>query len=445
MKYSKNDNALNSFLKNAYEEAGDRDAEFFESVDDSGVNLSPRLERKIFGGSRGSVKMKRGVLVRTIVAAAFTLAVICSVMILNIASEKDGVWVPVIEKEDGFTTVFSYKEPKSETAVPVFIASCKAPTYLPDGVEEKLMGNYKYELNIWYYKGDELMYQFEQLPLASYSVNLEGEGISIRTEEIRIKKYSATLVSYDWNNTVILLWNDSEYAYSMITEVLTADELIRIASSTDDRADIKAVYFADRNTEKLDNSPEYDGSDIAGGAETSYLDDVIFAPITSFDDLNIVDSGTENSFFEENKGLRYEILDYSVSEALPEGIPAEDVHFRADETESGYKDLIYIYVNMNITAEKSALTEYIVNSMKLSLINADCNFGKGSELRYLSPTERNGRERYKHDFELGESKTLSLLFIVNKSEVEGGYDMYLNLDNEGTGALTDNIFYRLEY
>lgn len=251
MKYETNDK-LDLLIQLAFLEGGRRDVELFESIDDSDVVLSRRLTRRVkrtiaAKEREGTTVRIKHVLTRAVAAALIAMS-LTLVILLSVSATREAIFNAVVEwYDDYFAVQFGGEQSDSsgapETTEPIppettekpaptppaTVEEIRKPTYLPNGVEEEIVGQSQSTCVYEYYIGDEWVGSFRQDVLDDSKKYFDSEGAI--TENVFVNDYTGLFISYSKNNMQILVWSDEEYVYIFETEVLSVEDIISMAES----------------------------------------------------------------------------------------------------------------------------------------------------------------------------------------------------------------------
>ena len=215
-------------------DARDDDIEMYEELDNSDVELSERITNNIEKLIRKESRTERlnrirKTLSKVAVIALVVISVIFTAM-MSVSAIRTAIWEIITEWYEEYIAI-GY-EPKDEYGVvepPKMIEEIRKPTLVPLGMEEEIgmSGRGMFACN--YYLGDDCYISFKQLLLNNDVGALDGDDATI--SEVVVGKHKAWLFSYDAEDYIILIWNDTEYAYHLSTTMLNADELILVATS----------------------------------------------------------------------------------------------------------------------------------------------------------------------------------------------------------------------
>ena len=216
-------------------DARDDDIQMFKELDDSDVVLSDRIQKKIEKLIRREstyrdfgFKQFKQILSK----AAIIMLVVISVMfaaMMSISAIRTAIWEIVTEWYEEYVAVgYEPEEGLEVVEPPTKIEEIRKPTLLPLGAEEEILGSTRNTYASEYYLGDDCYIIFKQLLITSEVGRLDGEDIQMT--EIFIGDYEAYLF-VDENGRCTIDWTDGDYAYRMVSDFLSGDDLILIAES----------------------------------------------------------------------------------------------------------------------------------------------------------------------------------------------------------------------
>jgi hypothetical protein len=216
-------------------DARDDDIQMFKELDDSDVVLSDRIQKKIEKLIRresthrasGFAQFKN-----ILSKAAIIMLVVISVMftaMISISAIRTAIWEIVTEWYEEYVAVgYEPEEGLEVVEPPTKIEEIRKPTLLPLGAEEEVVANGKRQFACDYYLGENWCLTFNQFLIQDEVGKFDGEHAEVR--EITIGEYKAYLLTYAQNEYTIH-WNDGEYAYSIMSDVLSLDDLIAVAKN----------------------------------------------------------------------------------------------------------------------------------------------------------------------------------------------------------------------
>lgn len=216
-------------------EAKDDDVEMFAALDDSEVVFSDRIKKRIGKMIRRESKCRtkgclqfRNALSKVAIIILITVSVIFTAM-MSVTAIRSAIFEIITEWYEEYIAIGYIPEDETKTAEPpTRIEEIRKPTLLPLGAEEEIAGSSKTICTHEYYIGDECCVTFHQLLLTAEAGKIDGE--SVEMEEISVGPHKAYLFIYDREGYMID-WTDGEYAYRIITDVLSREDLISIAQS----------------------------------------------------------------------------------------------------------------------------------------------------------------------------------------------------------------------
>ena len=222
------------------------EAEAFLSADISGIPDNPELEKKILegtlgsgNGSRNSRGKKRGfkwaIKIGALVALLCLSIAFTACMFVPVIREV--VWNTIVEwYEDHVEVSFSDSEVETEAPtdppedeIPTSIEQTARLTYLPEGcvIGDESQNTLQYQATIYSNDGTWKFLLMQNLAgdLNSFVGNEEVNAI-----HLKIGEHSAILVEYEGIETVYsLVWQDTEYRYSLYGYFTSLTELIQVA------------------------------------------------------------------------------------------------------------------------------------------------------------------------------------------------------------------------
>lgn len=213
----------------------DDDVKMFMELDDSDVVLSERIIRKIeklirresVYKSNEVVKFKR-VLSRVAIITLVIISVMFTAM-MSVSAIRNAVWEIITEWYEEYVAVGYVPEEGLEALEPPkMIEEIRKPTLLPLGVEEEIGIKSKSMFVCDYYVGDECYLSFKQTLIDDASKLDSDDATMIR---IMIGDHAAWLFTYETEEYAYILWNDTQYAYVISSNILDVDTLISIAES----------------------------------------------------------------------------------------------------------------------------------------------------------------------------------------------------------------------
>lgn len=245
MKYSRCTN-FGELVKRSFLDGNDPDLELLDSIDDSEVVLSERFyERKkavldAYKGISRARSFKR-TMISIAVAALIVISIVC-VTVACVSTLRNAVWNAIVEWYEDYITV-KYEPPKAESESdietvtqappPTKIETVRKPTYLPDGVEERVVLQSSAMLLSDYFINDEWVFGYRQSILTNNDKYIGESSAVIKT--VYINGGQAYIVSSDnvmENNDYTLIWNDEIYMYRIYySNKISEREITRIAES----------------------------------------------------------------------------------------------------------------------------------------------------------------------------------------------------------------------
>ena len=192
-----------------------------------------RIIRKYRGGYKASVF---AVMAVKLAAAAVIIVALLAVLIGCVPGLRQAIYDAVIEWYEEYLSIrfdgsgIPEKETEEDDGTPpTCIEEHHKPTNLPEGVWEDVLINTDYEITIDYYMGEEYLFSFSQLLLDTNGISFDNEGATVTYAVINGN--NATVIEYETNSTICIVWNDEEYIYLLTTEVFELEELMHYAKS----------------------------------------------------------------------------------------------------------------------------------------------------------------------------------------------------------------------
>lgn len=214
----------------------DDDVKMFEEQDDSDVVLSDRITKKIdkLISKESNYKTSRAIQFQKVLSKVAIIALVVMSMMfaamMSVSAIRTAIWEIITEWYEEYIAVgYEPEEGYGVVEPPKMIEEIRKPTLLPLGVEEEIGMSSRGMFVCDYFLGDDCYISFKQLLLNNDVGILDGDDATI--SEVVVGKHKAWLFSYDAEDYIILIWNDTEYAYHLSTTVLNADELILVAAS----------------------------------------------------------------------------------------------------------------------------------------------------------------------------------------------------------------------
>lgn len=215
----------------------DETAKEFENIDDSGVVISKKTDRKIRKLIRKSAKYSREETAvvtpmpkRFLRRAAVAILVAVSLMfggIMSISAVRKSLWKAITEWYNEFFSV-NYEKGRARMTVPDKIEEIRKPRLLPQGVVESVAVDRFSEYSCAYYTDKNLVMFFSQKLLTEKTNLINGEDAEV--SYISVNDNEAVLVR-NKNGNIVLDWTDGEYEYSIVGYGIGADIILLMAES----------------------------------------------------------------------------------------------------------------------------------------------------------------------------------------------------------------------
>lgn len=215
----------------------DETAKEFENIDDSGVVISKKTDRRIRKLIRKSAKCSREETAvvtpmpkRFLRRAAVAILVAVSLMfggIMSISAVRKSLWKAITEWYNEFFSV-NYEKGRARMTVPDKIEEIRKPCLLPQGVVESVFAESFIEYSCAYYINENLVMTFSQKLLAKKTNLINGEDAEV--SNISVNDNEAVLVK-NKNGIVVLDWTDGEYEYSIVGYGIDTDIILLMAES----------------------------------------------------------------------------------------------------------------------------------------------------------------------------------------------------------------------
>lgn len=240
-------------------DCGEDDVALFDGLDVSDVVFSKRFyrikKRRIKADKRGLIAVRRAVSVAAMVAVAVLVTGLITVS--SIPTLRDKVLGSIIDWCENYLTITydvgekesdSLAASETETEIetekettsvsenpideaPKKIETVKKPTHIEDGVIESVVLQNKTQIIVDYYLGDTLLYSYKQLLLNDK--NLYANSANAIVEPVNVGNINGKLVELVDRGERVLIWNDEEYVYQIVTQQCEGDYLIHIAQSVE--------------------------------------------------------------------------------------------------------------------------------------------------------------------------------------------------------------------
>lgn len=215
----------------------DETAKEFENIDDSGVVISKKTDRRIRKLIRKSAKYSReGTAVvtpmpkRFLRRAAVAILVAVSLMfggIMSISAVRKSLWKAITEWYNEFFSV-NYEKGRARMTVPDKIEEIRKPRLLPQGVVESVANEDFCRFSCYYCLDENVIMTFYQKVLTKGTNLINGEDAEV--SYISVNDNEAVLVK-NKNGIVVLDWTDGEYEYSIVGYGIGADIILLMAES----------------------------------------------------------------------------------------------------------------------------------------------------------------------------------------------------------------------
>lgn len=215
----------------------DETAKEFENIDDSGVVISKKTDRRIRKLIRKSAKCSREETAvvtpmpkRFLRRAAVAILVAVSLMfggIMSISAVRKSLWKAITEWYNEFFSV-NYEKGRARMTVPDKIEEIRKPRLLPQGVVESVFTENFKEFSCDYYMDTTVVMVFSQNILTERKNLINGEDAEV--SYISVNDNEAVLVKNKDGN-VVLDWTDGEYEYSIVGNGIGADIILLMAES----------------------------------------------------------------------------------------------------------------------------------------------------------------------------------------------------------------------
>ncbi len=215
----------------------DETAKEFENIDDSGVVISKKTDRRIRKLIRKSAKYSREETAvvtpmpkRFLRRAAVAILVAVSLMfggIMSISAVRKSLWKAITEWYNEFFSV-NYEKGRARMTVPDKIEEIRKPRLLPQGVVESVAVDSLSQFLCDYYIDKNLVMTFSQKLLTKKTNLINGEDAEV--SYISVNDNEAVLVQ-NKNGIIVLDWTDGEYEYSIVGNGIGADIILLMAES----------------------------------------------------------------------------------------------------------------------------------------------------------------------------------------------------------------------
>lgn len=267
MKYSEKDK-LDCLIQMAYLQCGAKDAALFDETDGSEVTVPKRLDRRIKrlinrkARAATVTKVKR-VMWRVAIAAMLAMSIMF-ILLVSVSGIREAIWRAIVEWHENYITI-RYEDPDKENSTqpagdstesetkgntdkeessestpdgslenekpsttPTYIEEVRKPTYLPGGVVEDMLKT-NTGVIIDYAFENELLFSFSQYIIKENYKYFDNETATV--QQVNVNQYLASIVTYENNPEITIVWNDGEYVYVLVSAAIDVDEMITIAES----------------------------------------------------------------------------------------------------------------------------------------------------------------------------------------------------------------------
>lgn len=217
-------------------DAKDDDVKMFMELEDSDVVFSDRITDKIEKLIRresvyktdGFVKFKR-ILSRVAIIALVVISVMFTAM-MSVSAIRSAIWEIITEWYEEYIAVGYVPEEGIEVREPPkMIEEIRKPTLLPLGAEEEVLGSTRQTFACEYYVEDDCYLSFKQSLLDESVGKFDGDDAVIT--KIMVGNYDGILFTYEKEDYIYILWNDTEYCYTITSTFLSVEELTLVAES----------------------------------------------------------------------------------------------------------------------------------------------------------------------------------------------------------------------
>ena len=217
-------------------DAKDDDVKMFMELDDSDVVLSDHITNKIEKLIRresaykttGFVQFKR-ILSKVAIITLVIISIMFTAM-MSVSAIRTAAWEIITEWYEEYIAVGYVPEEGLEVPEPPkMIEEIRKPTLLPLGAEEEILLNAKSMFVSEYYLGDDCYLSFKQSLLDESVGKFDGDDAVIT--KIMVGNYDGILFTYEKEDYIYILWNDTRYSYQISSTVLSIDELRLVAES----------------------------------------------------------------------------------------------------------------------------------------------------------------------------------------------------------------------
>lgn len=217
-------------------DAKDDDVKMFMELDDSDVVFSDRIIDKIEKLIRREsvyrtcnfVKFKR-ILTKTAIIALVVISVMFATM-MSVSAIRSAIWEIITEWYEEYIAVGYVPEEGIEVPEPPkMIEEIRKPTLLPLGAEEEVLTSGRRMFVCEYFVGDVSYVSYNQFLLDEAVGMIDGDDAVLT--EIMIGDHQGCCFTYEKDDYIYILWNDTRYSYQISSTVLSIDELRLVAES----------------------------------------------------------------------------------------------------------------------------------------------------------------------------------------------------------------------
>ena len=238
---NRNGDALEKELVKAAKSINDRDAELFDRLDDTDVELPASLNEKvarIIDGQESATRSRRAAETfrRIGLRAAVALiaaAILTAPFITRVSAQAREEWRIRCDKFDYFYIVRYIPERPIDDAPryvpPRTIENPRRPYVKSKDAVAHETANSETEYDVSYDLDGAEYILFQQRPLTVESITAVTSYNGTATT-VDIGGYDGLIFEYSHSDMKFLFWNDGEYAYKLQSKFLTSSELIYSAS-----------------------------------------------------------------------------------------------------------------------------------------------------------------------------------------------------------------------
>ena len=220
-------------------------SDWYQNLDASNVVISKRMDRMVYRTIRRNQFLEQNKRALCVVrrAAVYVMIVMSLLLalILSVSALRNALWNAAVEWFDDHISI-RFEQPALPEGPaddpsqnggtttpdlpvappPTTIEEIRKPRDLPEGVEEEQILATSTMVMCDYYRGEEYLFTFTQVPLTDQDVAYDND---CEIEEIVIKNYVALLLIYP-DGRLTMTWNDNSYRFRLETESLPSAELI---------------------------------------------------------------------------------------------------------------------------------------------------------------------------------------------------------------------------